>query len=463
MAIVNETTDSSILNPAMMNVGDIFYGVLEASTSDVIEIPYVAGETVFVRIAFDNPIGSFRLLGDIDIPSITGNLVTVNASSGGSQFSIVSGNSSILASDSAGAYLAFFPLSESGTLRLRFEGFAETNYAIAVDSTVPPALSPTPGPTGPTPNDDVLLGTTNDDTIDLLEGNDSYDGDDGNDIIRGNRGDDTLDGGDGNDGVYGGRDNDEIDGGAGNDNLRGDSGDDIVRGGADNDRVAGNSGDDAVYGDAGNDRVLGGSGDDTVEGGDDSDIVRGGSGNDTVDGGAGSDKVRGDSGNDEVHGGSGNDRISGNSDDDLLFGGSGIDIVRGGGGDDMIDGGADADLLTGDADNDTFVFASVADAIGDVVTGGNTVSASMAMLSGSGSDLDVLDLRGLGNVNVISETDLSDTGASRGIVEFLGEDDVVLGTLEFSQIELFLVDPPMEMPPVELPLIAVDHSDDLFG
>ena len=55
------------------------------------------------------------------------------------------------------------------------------------------------GSTGPTPGDDVLVGTPGDDLIDGLAGNDSLSGEDGNDTLLGGPGQDSLRGGNGDD------------------------------------------------------------------------------------------------------------------------------------------------------------------------------------------------------------------------------------------------------------------------
>jgi len=70
-----------------------------------------------------------------------------------------------------------------------------------------------------TQGNDLILGTTGNDTINGKKGNDCIIGGGGNDEISGNRGDDVILGGDGDDIIVGGRDNDTCYGNDGNDTL----------------------------------------------------------------------------------------------------------------------------------------------------------------------------------------------------------------------------------------------------
>lgn len=87
----------------------------------------------------------------------------------------------------------------------------------------------------PSQNDDNLIGTANNDTIDL--GN-------GQDIANGLAGDDVINGGDGDDRIFGGEGNDTLLGGQGQDRLFGDSGDDLLNGGAGDNTLTGGLGRD---------------------------------------------------------------------------------------------------------------------------------------------------------------------------------------------------------------------------
>ncbi len=172
-----------------------------------------------------------------------------------------------------------------------------------------------------TPDDDVLTGDSDDNSIRGLGGDDE---------ILGESGDDSLSGGQGDDEIIGGSGDDSLSGGEGDDEIIGESGDDTLSGGEGDDEIIGESGDDNISGGEGDDEIIGGSGDDSLSGGE---------GNDEIIGESGDDLISGDEGEDELIGESGDDTISGGSGDDILEGGSGDDILSGGGGSDQLDGG----------------------------------------------------------------------------------------------------------------------------
>jgi Ca2+-binding RTX toxin-like protein len=159
---------------------------------------------------------------------------------------------------------------------VEFLQFADGTFSIA--DFLPPSPPPTAG-------DDIIIGTANADTIDLLGGNDTYLGLGGNDKILGGNGNDDLRGGDGNDQVSGGAGSDTISGDAGKDSLNGNggadslsggAGNDTIHGGLDGDTLFGEDGDDFLFGDAGNDWIDGGAGNDQIDGGDGVDTVNAG-------------------------------------------------------------------------------------------------------------------------------------------------------------------------------------------
>lgn len=125
-------------------------------------------------------------------------------------------------------------------------------------------------------NDQVLQGTS---------GNDTLSGGAGNDLLRGGEGNDSLSGGMDNDLLFGGAGNDTLAGDAGVDLLDGGAGNDLLDGGADNDTLDGKSGDDSLLGGAGSDELIGGAGSDTLMGGSGSDVYLFslGDGADTID------------------------------------------------------------------------------------------------------------------------------------------------------------------------------------
>ena len=135
---------------------------------------------------------------------------------------------------------------------------------------------PGPGPVDPNiPTDtaDDVVGTTGDDVIDGLGGDDE---------ILGGLGDDILNGGDGNDSLVGGKGDDKVNGGAGKDEIDGGKGDDVIRGGDGNDVLDGGDGNDDVGGGKGKDNITANDGE--------KDEVNCGSGTDTVNA-DGKDKV----------------------------------------------------------------------------------------------------------------------------------------------------------------------------
>ena len=134
----------------------------------------------------------------------------------------------------------------------------------------------------------VILGTTNNDSLTGTSGSDcilgrgaqdTIKGMGGNDYISGGDGDDNIDGGDGDDVIFGGAGQDQLTGGLGNDSLSGDDGDDTVHGNAGNDTLHGGQGQDHLFGDDGADRLFGDDGNDTLEGGTGNDVLAGNAGN----------------------------------------------------------------------------------------------------------------------------------------------------------------------------------------
>ena len=129
--------------------------------------------------------------------------------------------------------------------------------------TCSPPIPPNTGPCNGTNQDDIIIGSVVQDTINGL---------DGNDRIQGNNLPDVIFGGNGNDIISGGEGTDTLFGEDGNDILIGDSGTNVVFGGGGN----------FLYGGEGDDRLLGGS---------DNDVLTGGPGKDFFDCNEGSDTV----------------------------------------------------------------------------------------------------------------------------------------------------------------------------
>jgi Ca2+-binding RTX toxin-like protein len=170
--------------------------------------------------------------------------------------------------------------------------------------------------------------------------------------------------------------------------LAGGNGRDMIFAGDGADNVLGGGGSDMIYGDAGNDRLFGDAGDDLIDGGTGNDTVFGGDGNDifVASVGDGDDVYYGDN----MNGGTGNDTldmsaIGANITADLGTGfngrgsvtsaQSGSDTIWGvenivtGSGNDTITASAAVNVMDGGTGNDTFRFLSAADADGDTIMG----------------------------------------------------------------------------------------------
>lgn len=197
--------------------------------------------------------------------------------------------------------------------------------------------------------DDVLLGSSQEDTLW---------GYDGADRIEGRDLDDGLDGGAGDDELSGGGRSDRLRGGDGDDVLRDGSGGAHLEGGPGDDRMIASHGGDFFPG-PGNDLIHGPgtlhygdvphgvhvdlvSGVATAEGTDTvsnlhevrgtahADTLLGTPEADRLSGSGGDDRIEGRAGDDQLHGFTGNDTIDGNEGDDYLHGDHGDDPLDGG-------------------------------------------------------------------------------------------------------------------------------------
>jgi hypothetical protein len=147
----------------------------------------------------------------------------------------------------------------------------------------------------------VIVGTSNNDTLTGTSGADCIIALGGQDTVNGGGGDDLISGGDGNDVIHGGLGNDRVYGGAGQDLLYGDDG---------NDSLFGNDGDDQCFGGIGNDFLYGGEGQDVLNGEDGIDQLFGENGDDRMSGGAGNDVLNGGAGHNACSGGSGTNQFT---------------------------------------------------------------------------------------------------------------------------------------------------------
>lgn len=222
-----------------------------------------------------------------------------------------------------------------------------------------------------TANGDLILAGAGDDTLNGLQRGDVLFGDRGADAVNGNQGNDVLvwTNGDGSD---------NMDGGQGTDTVvveSGNAGETFTLGLGGNDAQFARTSQTAFQLDlqrvesldlqsqGGNDRFtvddLSGSAINQVHfrGGDGADTLNG-QGTSTpivAEGEAGSDRLTGGSRSDQLHGGNGNDVLRGNAGNDWLVGGNGADTLNGGQGRDVLEGGAGDDRLTGGQGRDAFV------------------------------------------------------------------------------------------------------------
>lgn len=118
------------------------------------------------------------------------------------------------------------------------------------------------------------------------------------------------------------------------------------------------------------------------------------------------------------------DVVAGYGGDDVINAGAANDTVFGGDGNDVIDGGAGADVLFGGAGADRFVVGA-----GDRVDGGS-----------DGEDMDVLDLRGVGDYRIEAFRAEGDANGFSGTVFLLDDAGAVTGTIAFAEIEALMTD-----------------------
>ena len=332
-----------------------------------------------------------------------------------------------------------------------------------------------------TNGDDSIQGNGGDDTIRAGAGDDTVEGGDGVDRIRGDNGDDDIDGNDGNDILFGNNGMDTIDGGNGRDYIVGGADADVLNGDDDRDTIrisrASDADGDVVDGGSGGQdfdrldlrgaglvRVVSQTADSNGNGTDGVLDLVDASGNTlatlsyseieqlvvdgfftgppsdgTVDGedtpetmGVGYDDSNAptDGGGDQITNGS--DVIDGNDGDDTIDAGAGNDTVNGGNDDDLLNGGAGVDVINGGNDSDTITVSSVSEGNNDTVNGGS-----------GGNDFDVLDLIGVGPVQIITQVPDSDGNGTDGTVIFQSPTDgAPIGTLDFTNIEQILSDGP---------------------
>ena len=224
----------------------------------------------------------------------------------------------------------------------------------------------------------LVVGTNNDDTVSITEG-------DIDDItLWGADGDDSLTSGAGVQYIWGGNGNDTVDGGDGNDFIWGDAGDDILDGGEGDDFVTGGAGNDTIYMSPGTDTEDGGDGVDTLIlgewAGSWSGTINLETGDNFTAGQTGSTShkvlnfenistehtgdmtIFGTSGDNLIFTGDGNDTIEGGDGNDTIYSGDGDDVINAGDGDDIIWVSSGADSYIGGSGSDTLLITGYSDA-----------------------------------------------------------------------------------------------------
>ncbi|MFI0845977.1 Ig-like domain-containing protein [Mesorhizobium sp. IMUNJ 23232] len=257
-------------------------------------------------------------------------------------------------------------------------------------------------------NDNILIGTDEEDAINGLGGND---------LLRGKLGKDAIDGGTGSDTVdYSDKTAAVVL------TLNGSTNATAFVGGVAEDTVKNVE------------NIIGGSGDDTLTGDGAANVLKGGAGKDTLDGGTGLDTVdysdktaavvltlNGSTNATATVGGVAEDTVRnienviGGSADDTLTGDGGANTLSGGNGNDLLTGGAGADALDGGAGSDRVsyqtaaaaVIASLTNAAGNTGDAAGDTYTSIESLTGS-------------NFN----DTLTGTAATNSIIAGLGDDTV---------------------------------------
>jgi hypothetical protein len=145
--------------------------------------------------------------------------------------------------------------------------------------------------------------------------------------------------------IIGTSNNNSLTGTAGSDCILGLGGQDTINGSGGNDFISGGDGNDIIHAGSGSDRAFGGSGQDTLVGSTGNDLLEGGDGDDSLSGGDGDDTLRG---------GQGQDQLFGQNNNDTLFGDIGDDTLNGGAGNDNLVGGDNNDRCIGETGTNTF-------------------------------------------------------------------------------------------------------------
>jgi len=314
---------------------------------------------------------------------------------------------------------------------------------------------------------DTVVGSVNNDTINVRGGNNVVTGSGGNDVVTALDGNNTITTTDGNDSITVGNGSNTINAGAGNNTVTAGSAGNTLTGvnsittlgGDDNITVNGSGGNTVNAGDGTNHVTITGNGGNTVTSGSGNDtivitgngantVVTGdgnnsvtitGSGNNTVTGGAGNDAITTDSGNDLVTMGAGNDTISTGGGNDTIVAGSNLDayndgVYQGSKGlpyfRDVVDGGAGSNTLTanaGTADSNWLNVSNIqtltlTSAGTTGVLGANAQAAGITTINALNAGNDVVDASGFTSnltINLGAGNDSVSTGSGNDTFNFV--------------------------------------------
>ncbi len=177
---------------------------------------------------------------------------------------------------------------------------------------------------------------------------------------------------------------------------------------ADNNVITGNSGNNTLTGLAGNDTLSGGDGNDRLDGGTNDDAMIGGLGNDTFIVDSTSDTITelAGQGTDTVIS-SVDFALSGNIENLTITGtaifatgDSSANVITGNANANTIDGGAGADALSGGLGDDVYFVDNAGDQVFENIgEGTDTVNASVSYTLSGSSEVEILNLTGVANIN----------------------------------------------------------------
>jgi Ca2+-binding RTX toxin-like protein len=136
----------------------------------------------------------------------------------------------------------------------------------------------------------------------------------------------------------------------------------------------------------------------------------------TVDGGTGADTLLGSNGADQLLGGDGDDFVDGQQGNDVVFLGAGDDTFQ-------WDPGDGSDTVEGQADNDTLLFnGSAGSEIFEASANGGRVrfTRNLGAVVMDLNDVETLNLRALGNTDLLTVNDLAGTDLTNISVDLAG-------------------------------------------